>query len=197
MSRAINKQLFSDATTVTDSSSFNNHNNNSILSQEEEGNFFFLSDYMYGGCLTFTAHLLHTLNRKEVFRIAKRFERRKRNLGYGIRYQNVTLEYFDALKNIFITDIFQHFECLRKLKRKGKEEVTIVIHDPGEISKFNKPYLKYWNIITIRKSMQQFIRDRYGIDSKFIYHPFYLYPIQQADNEQKMYAVSISRIDFN
>ncbi|MDQ3888792.1 MAG: hypothetical protein M3251_05910, partial [Thermoproteota archaeon] len=60
--------------------------------------------------------------------------------------------------NIFITDIFQHLECLRKLKRKAKEEVTIVIHDPSEISKVNEPYLKYWNIITIRKSMQQFIR---------------------------------------
>ena len=196
MSRAINKQLISDVTRITDNDS-HIHNGSSTLSQEATTSFFFLSDYMYGGCLTFTAHLLHTLNRKEVFRIAKRFERRKRNFGYGIRYQNVTLEYFDSVKNLFITDIFQHFECLRKLKRKGKEEVTIVIHDPSEISKVNKPYLKYWNIITIRKSMQQFIRDRYGIDSKFIYHPFYLYPIQQADNEQKMYAVSISRIDFN
>lgn len=99
--------------------------------------------------------------------------------------------------------MFQHFECLRKLKRKGKEEITIVIHDPGEISKFNEPYLKYWNIITIRKSMQQFLRDRYGIESKFIYHPFYPYLVQQGDRneeeqaeEKKTLAVSISRIDF-
>ena len=79
VSRAINKQLFSDGTTVTvTDSSFNNGNNNKnsdgTLSQEESISFLFLSDYMYGGCLTFTAHLLHTLNRKEVFRIAKRLD---------------------------------------------------------------------------------------------------------------------------
>jgi hypothetical protein len=76
VSRAINKQLFSDGTTVTDSSFNNGNKNNSggTLSQEESISFLFLSDYMYGGCLTFTAHLLHTLNRKEVFRIAKRLD---------------------------------------------------------------------------------------------------------------------------
>ena len=159
---------------------------------------------MYGGCVTFTAHLLHTLNRKKVFRIAKKFEKRKKNFGYEIKYQNVPLEYLDSVQNIFITDMFQHFECLTKLEeRSGKEkrEVTIVIHDPSEIFKFNEPYLKYWNIITIRKSTQQYLRDKYGIDSKFIYHPFYPYSIQQHDDnkgeENKTQVVSISRIDFN
>jgi hypothetical protein len=59
--------------------------------------------------------------------------------------------------------MYQHFEYLEKLKRasiaKGQGEITIVIHDPGEIFKFNEPYLKYWNIITIRKSMQQYLQD--------------------------------------
>ena len=202
MSKAINRQLFSNITRITDGS-FNNRNNNRGTTLSGEATcFFFLSDYMYGGCATFTAHLLHTLNRREVFSIAKRFEIRKRNFGYGIRYQNVPLEYFDTVKNIFITDIFQHFECLGKLKRKGKREITIVIHDPGEISTFNEPYLKYWNIITIRKSMQQFLRNIYGMESKFIYHPFYPYQIQQQqgdgeeEEENKTHAVSISRIDF-
>ena len=205
MSKAINRQLFSNIARITDGS-FNNRNSSNqgnTLSREATC-FFFLSDYMYGGCATFTAHLLHTLNRREVFSIAKRFESRKRNFGYEILYQNVPLEYFDTVKNIFITDMFQHFECLGKPKRKGKREITIVIHDPGEISKFNEPYLKYWNIITIRKSMQQFLQNRYGMESKFIYHPFYPYQIQQqGDGEEeeeeeknKMWAVSISRIDF-
>jgi glycosyltransferase involved in cell wall biosynthesis len=121
------------------------------------------------------------------------------------RYQNIPLEYFDIDKNIFITDMFQRFECLTKLKgreEKGRGDVTIVIHDPGEIFKSNEPYLKYWNIITIRKSMQQYLQDKYGIESKFIHHPFYPYPIQQGDDsneeeDKKTHAVSVSRIDFN
>jgi glycosyltransferase involved in cell wall biosynthesis len=205
MSRAITKKLFSNVTKTTDPV-FDKSSSNALLKEEEiTTSFFFISDYMYGGCPTFTAHLLHTLNRKDIFRIAKRFERRKkRNFGYGISYQNVPLEYLDTVQNVFITDMFQHFECLEKLKKrtmdgKGKREITIVIHDPGEIFEFNEPYLKYWNIVTIRKSMQQYLRDRYGIESKFIYHPFYPYPIQQHDDEgeeSKSQIVSISRIDF-
>jgi hypothetical protein len=165
MSRPMIKQLISPITRTADPIF---DNGGSTLPEEEITTpFFFISDYMYSGCLTFTAHLLHTLNRKEVFRIAKRFERKKKkknNFGYGIRYQNVPLEYFDTVQNVFITDMYQHSECLENLKRrKGKgREVTIVIHDPGEVFKFNEPYLKYWNIITIRKSMQQYLRDRYG-----------------------------------
>jgi glycosyltransferase involved in cell wall biosynthesis len=208
MSRAKNKQLFSNVIRAADPT-FGNCSSSATLSQEKTPpSFFFISNYMYGGCLTFTAHLLHTLNRKKVFRIAKKIEKRKKNFGYGIRYQNVPLEYLDSVDNIFITDMFQHFECLEKIRRikeeKGKE-VTIVVHDPGEIFRFNEPYLKYWNIITIRKSMQQYLRDKYGIESKFIYHPFYPYPIQQEGDidddvqgeNKKMQAVSISRIDFN
>jgi hypothetical protein len=206
MSRPINKQLISNVTRTADPII---ENSSSTLPQEETTpSFLFISDYMYGGCLTFTAHLLHTLNRKEVFGIAKGFERRKKeeNFGYGIRYQNVPLGYFDIDKNIFITDMFQHFECLEKLKRrggKGHGNVTIVIHDPGEIFKFNEPYLKYWNIITIRKSMQQYLQDKYGVESRFIHHPFYPYPTRQGDDDSneegdmKTHAVSISRIDFN
>ena len=210
MSRAINKELFSNVTRTADPV-FDKCS--STLSQEKRTtpSFFFISNYMYGGCLTFTAHLLHTLNRKKVFRIAKKFEKRKKNFGYGIRYQNVPVEYLDSVQNIFITDMYQHFECLEKLRRITKErgkEVTIVVHDPGEIFRFNEPYLKYWNIITIRKSMQQYLQDKYGIESKFIYHPFYPYSIEQEGDrddydyddvegeEKKMQAVSISRIDF-
>jgi glycosyltransferase involved in cell wall biosynthesis len=209
MSRAINKKLFSNVTQTTDPV-FDKCS--STLSQEKTttSSFFFISNYMYGGCLTFTAHLLHTLNRKKVFRIAKKFEKRKKkNFGYGIRYQNVPVEYLDSVQNIFITDMYEHFEFLEKLRRITKEsgkDITIVVHDPGEIFRFNEPYLKYWNIITIRKSMQQYLQDKYGIESKFIYHPFYPYPIRQEGDredyddvegeEKKMQAVSISRIDF-
>jgi hypothetical protein len=77
MSRPINKQLISNVTTTADPIF---DNGSSTLPQEETTpSFFFISDYMYGGCLTFTAHLLHTLNRKQVFRIARKFEWKKKN----------------------------------------------------------------------------------------------------------------------
>ncbi|HKI09593.1 MAG TPA: hypothetical protein VKA09_14455 [Nitrososphaeraceae archaeon] len=88
MSRAIKKQLFSNVirASAADDYIFDNGIRTALPQEEPTTSFFFISDYMYGGCLTFTAHLLHTLNRKKVCRIAKKFEKRKKNFGYGIRY---------------------------------------------------------------------------------------------------------------
>lgn len=83
MSRALRKKLFSSVTRTADPIF---DNGSSTLPQEETtSSFIFISDYMYGGYVTFTAHLLHTQNRKEVFRIAKKFERKKkkRTLAMG------------------------------------------------------------------------------------------------------------------
>lgn len=139
MARAITQKLFSNVTRTSDPV-FDKSSSNALLKEEEIAtSFFFISDYMYGGCSTFTAHLIHILNRNDIFRIAKRFDKRKkRNFGYGISYQNVPLEYLDMVQNVFITDMFQHFECLERLKTrtmngKGNRDITIVIHDPGEI----------------------------------------------------------------
>jgi hypothetical protein len=174
--------------------------NGSLLGKDQEEEqqraFFFLSDYMYGGCLTFTVHLLHSLGKKLIFKITKNnYEKRTRDLGYGIEYQNVPLRVFEAIKDPFITDMFRHFERLKKLKRN---DVTIVIHDPGEISCHNESYLNYWKIITIRKSMQNFLRETFDIESQFLYHPFYAYPISHfgQDPHIRKEAVSICRVDF-
>jgi len=105
------------------------------------------------------------------------------------------LTVFDSIKYPFITDMYRHFDRLKKLKRN---DVTIVIHDPGEISRHNEPYLKYWNTITIRKSMQNFLQENFGIESQFLYHPFYAYDISHfgQDYYKRKEAVSISRVDF-
>jgi hypothetical protein len=80
MSRAIKKQLFSNVirASAADDPIFDNGIRTALPQEELATSFFFISDYMYGGCLTFTAHLLHTLNRKEVFRIAKKGLKRER-----------------------------------------------------------------------------------------------------------------------
>ena len=166
--------------------------------------FFFLSDYAFGGCQTFTAHLLRTLNRSLVMRLKRNsrsscsFKNPSRDFGYGIHYQNIPLDFFDCVKGPFITDMFRHADLLETLDR---DDITIVIHDPGEISQYNQRYLKRWNIITIRKSMQHFLKGKFDVESAFLYHPFYQYDKgldSYADSTvpKKERAVSISRVDF-
>ena len=170
---------------------------------KEQRRYFFLSDYYnYGGCVTFTAHLLHLLRKKCVLLLTKKLEENtKGDFGYGIQYQNISTKVFDAIKNPFITDLYKNSQLLQKLKRN---DITIVIHDPGEISKQTEPYLKYWNIICIRKSFQEYLKNKYDVNSKFLHHPFYPYPTIQQGNANntdddmitKTEAVSISRVDY-
>ena len=147
---------------------------------------------------------MHLLGRKWFRRITNRFERTFREFGYGISYQNVTTEALDFAEKPFITDMFKNFHILERMKRT---DITIVIHDASEISKENEPYLKYWNIICIRKALQQYLKEKYHLNPKFRHHPFYPYQIQENSNGNHDYsdsdglmhktdAVSISRIDY-
>jgi hypothetical protein len=62
-----------------------------VLKQRErqrQRQYFFIADnYLYGGCITFTAHLMHLLGRKCFRRITNRFEKKFGEFGYGIRYE--------------------------------------------------------------------------------------------------------------
>jgi glycosyltransferase involved in cell wall biosynthesis len=74
-----------------------------------------------------------------------------------------------------------------------------VIHDPSEVTKKTSPilleHLPRFRIITIRKSVQDYLKTRFGFHSEFIIHPFYPYPFHRSPHPSK--AVSISRIDFD
>jgi hypothetical protein len=142
-----------------------------IPERAQNPQFFFLSDYMFGGCQTFTAHLLRSLNRSLVLRVnmGEGSQNGLKDFGYGIRYQTVPLNFLERIQRPFITDMFGHPHILESLDR---DDITIVIHDPGEISACNQRYLNKWNIITIRKSMQHFIQEKFGFDTTFLYHPF-------------------------
>ena len=50
-------------------------------------------------------------------------------------------------------------------------------------------------IITIRRSVQHYIQQKYNLNSVFLYHPFYAYPTISSKLNRKG-AVSISRIGF-
>ncbi len=177
--------------------------------------YFFLSDfYQWGGTVTFTAHLLNTIGRKQVVRIGNIPEGDKTtgNFGYNIAYKIISLDSIDKAHKPFVTDFFKYYHVLHRLKRN---DLTIVIHDPTEISEEIAPYLEHWNIICIRKAFQEYLKNNYNVYSKFLYHPFYPYPTKNNNSDsgsiaeygdghtkepnqevEKTSAVSISRVDY-
>ena len=97
--------------------------------------------------------------------------------------------------------MYKNFYLLDRLNGK---DITIVVHDPGEIFKENEDYLRKWNIIVIRKTMRDYLKRKYGIKAKFLYHSFYPYrkSVDNAEGKEenirhhyKTEAISISRIE--
>jgi hypothetical protein len=182
----------------------------------EKTQFFYLHKYLYGGATTFTAHLIHKLgafdnsrnidhslatnisNANAIFRCAKISERKLREFGYGLHYQNVSPYILAKIKYPFVT-IFKenYFYALVELNKRSKDrlkDITLVIHDHRDISNRTVPYVKDWRLVTIRRTVQEYVQRTYGIDCTFLYHPFYPYPIMSKPKRKG--AVSISRISF-
>tara|TARA_B110000967_G_C18856293_1_gene547418 strand:- start:227 stop:1171 length:945 start_codon:yes stop_codon:yes gene_type:complete len=155
----------------------------------------------YGGWVSFTAHLALKYG-YTLYKIGKRTELLKngsprlRKFGYGVFYQNISIEDAIELSNILITAIDKnYYHYLNKLSPK----TTLVIHDPTEVKgKSCQPVidvLDTFDIITIRTSVKEFIKTKYNITSKFKPHPFFEYPIKQST--KRTGCVSISRVDFD
>jgi len=149
---------------------------------------------IYGGWVSFTAHL--ALKYKlELFKIGNKTEHTQREYGYGVKYQNRAINDLPEGKLLLTAIDKTYYEYLDKLPDK----TYIVIHDPTEVTgKGKEPVLrnlKRFRVITIRESVQKFLKANMGIKSKFILHPFYEYPYTKAKHPSK--AVSISRIDFD
>ena len=111
------------------------------------------------------------------------------------------LDHLLEKKDLLITVIKDNFfQVISELEEKtSSKNKFLVIHDPRDISNRMIPYLKKWNLITIRKTMQDYLKQRYDLDSIFLYHPFYPYPTfnKQSNTTDKKYgAVSISRIGY-
>lgn len=144
--------------------------------------------------------------------------------GYGILCKTQHRKQLEDSERPFIADCFNYSHILDpNLKRK---DITLVIHDPTEISKDIVPYLYHWNIVCIRRTMQEYLKYKYDVDAKFLFHPFYPYPVasylekdvgnsiqkqntskkfqaaskwkKEQENEvrRKIDAVSICRIDY-
>lgn len=169
-------------------------------------NLLYLAKPVYGGWVTFTAHLSHKYN-APIYKIAGRNEKFKRNYGYECEYQNIDVSEVLKLNNIMITAVDKHYYEYLYLFPPNTQ---IVIHDPTEC-KVNKKtpnplvqvtekndniLLNHFKVITIRESVQEYLVNTFNVQSQFMPHPFYPYEVPECDG-LGYECVSISRIDFD
>lgn len=159
-------------------------------------NLVYMAKPIYGGWVTFTSHLALKYS-SELFKIGKRTETNSRNYGYGVKYRNLRIDELITKENILITAVDKHYWKYLELFPKGTK---IVIHDPTELKgKENKlkELLDKFEVITIRKSVKDFLLENYGKESVFLPHPFFQYQKDNTENKCDYYSTCISRIDFD
>ena len=164
-------------------------------------NLFYLAKPSYGGWVTFTVHLSKKYN-FNLYKIGNRTEIlksgivKKRPYGYDVNYQNISKEDIVKYSNHLITAIDKHHY---KYLSFFPDNTSIVIHDPTEVKgkscQMLIENLKRFNVITIRKTVQKYLKNTLNIESTFLHHPFYQY--QKTNSNNKYKNVSISRLDFD
>lgn len=172
--------------------------------EKEKAVLIYMAKPSYGGWVSFTIHLSKKYNFL-LYKLGKRTEqlkngeKRLRDYGYGVNYQNINID--DLLKihkNLLITAIDKNYYQYLDL---FPDNTKIVIHDPTEIKGKscqkvidNLPRFK---VFTIRKTVQKYLMNTYGINSYFLEHPFFEYSKSTINYEQKNNITAISRIDFD
>jgi hypothetical protein len=165
--------------------------------------FLYLHRYLYGGGTTFTAHLIYTLKKQNEIvisriRESKRSQQNLRDFGYGLVYQNVTSDFLKGIRYPFITLFtpgYSHILPKFNQLTNNFDDIKLVIHDPTNIPRKVVPHVKKWKIITIRKAVQHYLENKFGLQPLFLYHPFYPYPVTKQDITRSS-TISISRIAF-
>ncbi len=164
-------------------------------------NLIYMAKPRFGGWVTFTAHLSRKYNYR-LYKFHTKTEVKKdgtpvlRDYGYGVKYQNISIEDAAKLTNIMITAIDKNY--YKYLDKFPSKKTTLVIHDSTEVKgKSTQPVidnLSRFKIITIRETVKTYLKKNFKISSQFKLHPFFEYDITKNKNEK---AVAISRIDFD
>lgn len=149
---------------------------------------FYLAKPVYGGWVSFTAHLSLKYS-LPLFKMAKRTERHSRKFGYGVSYRNVS----DPTANpILITAIDKNYYDKLTL---FPDNTILVLHDPTELKPALLPHLRRFRLVTIRASVQTFLKEHHDLPSLFLPHPFYEYALPPAIPKTR--SRSISRVDYD
>jgi len=159
-------------------------------------NLVYMAKPIYGGWVSYTAHMSLKYD-YPIHKIGKRTEKNMRDFGYMTRYQNIKIEELINKDNLMIIALDKHYYEYLKYFPKGTK---LVIHDPTELKSKDNPLIKdnlfnNFEIITIRQTVKDYLKNTYDIESQFQTHPFYRY--EKNKESMNNYAVSISRIDFD
>ena len=154
--------------------------------------FLHLSTPKYGGWITYASHLiLRDYPNKIVLKVANKLEKKTRDYGFGVRYQNIPKEALRAIDNPVIISLdHNYYDCVKYLK-----EPTIIIHDTAEPSqKERELYQSFKKVLTPRKATARFLKEEYDIDAQYVGIPFYAYP--KGDPVPKTKAISMCRVEW-
>ena len=154
----------------------------------------YMAKPVYGGWVTFTAHLCLKYG-CQLYKVSKRTESKKREYGYGVQYQNLRIDALLEKEDMVITALDKHYW---KYLYLFPENTRIIIHDPTELKGKDNPLpglLNKFKVITIRETVQKFLKENFNVNSEFKIHPFYGYP--KSNDKSEYESLSISRIDFD
>lgn len=178
---------------------------NSYVEPEKTQNLVYMAKPIYGGWVTFTAHVSKKYN-YPIHKITKHTEKGRRDFGYGCNYHNMSLADVVVVENPFITAVDKSYWGYLQY---FPENTRIVIHDPTECksSKEGNPLvqetdngsylLQRFDVYVIRESVQKYLKDTWNVDSTFLPHPFYPEKIPANMSGMPYKNVSIARIDFD
>lgn len=168
-------------------------------------NLFYLAKPKHGGWVSFSAHLALCLGINHVNKIGAKLEDKSRDFGWGVQYQNLPVDYFAQLPKVTILCLEKsHYGLLPIIKQKLDKghKVSLITHDTVELKHEAIDFLKEnpaINLVAIRSSISEYLADKFGIESKFIAHPFFPYAhiSRPANNIKRRKSVAISRVDFD
>ena len=129
--------------------------------------------------------------KQHIFKVTNRLEKKTRDYGFGVKYQNVPKEALKTFTDPVIISLDSHFyDCVKYLK-----EPTLFIHDTAEPSKKESElYQSFKRVLTPRKSIVKFLKEEYNIDAEYVGTPFYNYPTGTAEVKTK--AISMCRVEW-
>ena len=159
-------------------------------------NLIYMATPIFGGWITMTAHLALKYD-YPLYKISKsgRNEKKKRDFGYDVKYQNLSIDELVKKDNILITALDKHYyEYLDRFP----DNTTIIMHDPNDFK--SQPvldFLKRVNVITIREAVKKKLLTDHNIQSVFKFHPFYEYDKNLYKSSITDKYITTSRIDFD